>query len=322
MSSELNLFHQTGYTVYAVVFNPSGQVWNTSSSAFETFNASNWTDYDVSLTEKGTSGIYIGDFPTGVTTASVYDYYAYKRVGATPAQSDIRLGAGTVDWTGSHAVVSSSGAMTATDFYAYLLRRGFKRTDKSTEAYEAITDAVQILRRKFEFQEAEEETATTDTITTDGDFKISLESDYGFIQGVVCEDGTDAWPIPIIPRSTFDAAYPDINVTSDRGTPKCAKVYDDTLYIGPIPDKTTYAFRIHHSVRGATISAATTAVPFTDLYRDILSDLATGILFRGVENYQLADYFEAKALTALEDATHRERKNSGDHCFTVKPYEL
>ena len=41
--------------------------------------------------------------------------------------------------------------MTGAEFYAYVLRLGFKRTDKETEFFEACTDAVEEMRRRFGF---------------------------------------------------------------------------------------------------------------------------------------------------------------------------
>lgn len=98
MAGEIQLQYVTGKTVYAVIRNHFGQVWNTAGGAFEAFNASNYTDYDVALTEQGTTGVYAGDFPSAIV-AGVYSLDFRERAGASPAQSDLAVGAGEYDWT-------------------------------------------------------------------------------------------------------------------------------------------------------------------------------------------------------------------------------
>lgn len=54
MAGIIDLGGQSGRTIYFVIRNTAGQVWN--GAAFEAFNASNWANYDVAATEQGTSG--------------------------------------------------------------------------------------------------------------------------------------------------------------------------------------------------------------------------------------------------------------------------
>jgi hypothetical protein len=319
MSNEINLFlQQSGWTVYVVIQNKSGQFWNTSSEEFESFNASNWADYDVSLTEQGSSGIYLGDFPTAVTAAGTYPYYAYRRVGGTPAQSDTRVGNGSEDWTGTASASAASGAMTASDWRDYVLRGGFKRTNMDTEIYEATTDAIQELRRRFDFDEAQVETTTTDTISSLGDFKIEVESDLGLVLGVIIEDGTDGIRLGHISKNLFDERYPDINVTNDRGYPKDFTIYDGHIYIGPIPDQTSYSYRISYSSRAGTITSTTAAVPFTNLYRDALRDLVNYFLYESLDAFDKANYYRDKFERKFVDMTRRERQNQGKDGFATQ----
>lgn len=111
MSAEIRALTSSGLTVYAQVLNGSGQVWN--GTTFETYTAGNWGDYDIALTEQGSSGRYIGNFPSGITTAGDYEFYAYRQLGASPAQSDVAVGVGKVEWSGS-AVVASVDATDTT----------------------------------------------------------------------------------------------------------------------------------------------------------------------------------------------------------------
>lgn len=208
--------------------------------------------------------------------------------------------------------------MIGSDFYAYYLRKGFKRTDKSTEFYEAVTDAVEIMRRRFGFDGDDEEKTTTDTISSLGDFKISVESDFGIIKGIIMEDSEDAHPLIKTSKKEFDELYPDINVTSDQGYPKHYCIYNSSIYIGPIPQSTSYSYRITYSKKGETISSATDPVPFSEEHRDLLALLVDALMYSMMGDYQKGEFKEQKWREEFEIAVRRERINSGDSFFTVR----
>ena len=304
-------------TLYARLMNPSGLWWNGSS--FEAYSAANYTNYDIAMTEQGNSGVYVADFPSAITTAGSYEYFVHRLSGGYPAEGDPVINTGKIDWTGSVSVSSVTGAMTGSEFRDYVLRKGFKRTDKDTELYEATTDAIQEMRRRFKFDEAAVESTTTDTISTLGDFKLTLESDFGLLHGVVMEDGTNAHTLTQASKSKFDELYPDINVTNDRGYPKHFCVYAGQIYIGPIPDRTSYVYRKSYSRRAGTITSSTSGVPFTIHYRDILAQLTMALLYEGLEEMDKASYHKARFEELFAQATHRETVNSGAHCFTMRP---
>jgi len=109
MSNELHAYATSGLTLYAVLLNSTGQLWN--GSAFEAYNGANWTDYDIALTEAG-AGIYLGNMPA--VAAGSYSYAVYEQAGANPATTDTLRGTGYLEWSGS-AVVAQSG-----DAYARL----------------------------------------------------------------------------------------------------------------------------------------------------------------------------------------------------------
>ncbi len=50
-------------TVYALIRNLSGDVWQTTTSTFVTWVSANRANYMIGLTEQGTSGVYAADFP-------------------------------------------------------------------------------------------------------------------------------------------------------------------------------------------------------------------------------------------------------------------
>ena len=208
--------------------------------------------------------------------------------------------------------------MTGSDFYAYVLRKGFKRTDKGTEVYEAITDAIMIMRRKFSFSEAESEAETTDQITVLGDYKLTIESDQGMLHGVKVEDDDNGVPLTRRTKEQFDALYPSADVDSSvRGWPKDYCVYGDQILIGPVPDSVDYNYRVAYSKRGGTVISTTSAVPFTALFRDILCDRVHSLLWDALDEPDRADRSEARFERGFEDATKVERKNKGSGQFCM-----
>lgn len=86
--------HLTGVTVYAIIRNNDGDVWN--GSAFETYSVGSLGDYDIPLTEQGTSGFYAADFPSGIATSDVpYAVTAHQQPGASPEEGDLVVGSET-----------------------------------------------------------------------------------------------------------------------------------------------------------------------------------------------------------------------------------
>jgi len=102
MANEIVFAFPKGFTLYARVFDSTGQVWNTSGTpAFEAWADGNVTDYDIALTDK-TSGQYIGDYPT--TAAGRYKVNVYLQAGGTPAIIDAPLGTGEILWDGTSEI--------------------------------------------------------------------------------------------------------------------------------------------------------------------------------------------------------------------------
>ena len=119
MAKEIQLAHGvTGRTLYAVVRDTVGQVWN--GSAFETYAGGNWTTYAVTMAEEttgGSSGYYRGTFPT--VAAGVYSVEVRWRAGGSPALTDSVVGTGRLEWDGS-AVAAVSSRLAASAYSAPL----------------------------------------------------------------------------------------------------------------------------------------------------------------------------------------------------------
>lgn len=109
MANELQLaLGATGKTLYSVVRNPTGLVWDGSSLV--AYNQANWSQYDIAMTEQAGSGYYTGPFPA--VAAGVYAVEVRERAGGSPAVGDPLVGGGQVEWDGS-AVANPPPAATA-----------------------------------------------------------------------------------------------------------------------------------------------------------------------------------------------------------------
>jgi len=320
MANELRGVTATGSTCYALIVNSVGKFWN--GTAFEDYDSGSYSDYDIAMTEQGVSGIFLGNFPSGITASGTYEYFVKRQLTGSVQETDPVINTGKVDWTGSSSATYAVGSMTGSDFYDYVLRQGFKRTDKSTEVYEAITDAIREMRRRFMFDEAEVEAVTTDSISILGDYQLSLESDFGLLLGVTIEDGTNATPLKQVTKSKFNDLYPDINVTADRGYPLNFTVYAGSIQIGPAPDQVSYSYRVTYSQRGGTVSASTTGVPFTALYRHVLCDTVLSRLFYIMEDFDKGNFYKQRFEDQFLLSVRRERMNSGESVFNQEGFYL
>ena len=83
----------SGSTLYAVLHNPDGTVWNDLNSAWETFNASLWAQYAIALTEQGTSSYYKAAYPT-VAVDALSTVVIYEQSDVAPAITDAASGIG------------------------------------------------------------------------------------------------------------------------------------------------------------------------------------------------------------------------------------
>lgn len=112
MANEIQLAHNaTGRTIYALIRNSTGSVWQTTTSTFVTYATANLANYDIALTEQGTaSRYYAGDMPA--LAAGVYSVSAFDRSGGAPAEGDTLVGVEDIEWSGT-AVVTTSALATA-----------------------------------------------------------------------------------------------------------------------------------------------------------------------------------------------------------------
>ena len=307
MSAELRGVAPSGSGVYTHILNSSGQRWN--GTVFETYAAGNYSNYSIILTEQGASGAFFADFPSALTLSGSYEYLVYLQNGGSPAQGDAIVGTGKVNWGGTATSDVISGAMSGIDFLAYV-KRIFKRTDKDTELYDAMTDAISELRRIYSFDEDEIETTTTDTISVLGDYRLDLESNLGILIGdIQVIDNDDSRPVQKVAKQIFDILYPNQDsATVTRDKPAHFAVFDGKIFLGPVPDKTSYTYRINYSKGSDSISASTVSVPFTKWYREALREGVLAKAWSGLEE-DLAMEHQSKWQFFKEQIMNREDKN-------------
>jgi hypothetical protein len=107
MANELILNYTAGATLYALLFDATGQIYN--GATFEAPGSANWTNYDIALSEAATAtGIYRGSMPA--VAAGAYSYVVRKQAGGTPAVSDVVVGVGSLQWSGTAEVAQSGDA--------------------------------------------------------------------------------------------------------------------------------------------------------------------------------------------------------------------
>ncbi len=104
-AGELHASDPPGETVYAIEWNPSStQVLTAGGSTFGTFSAGSWASYAIPLPETATgSGQYAASESTSIPSGS-YPVTIYKQVGGSPANTDIAIAGGELQWTGSAKV--------------------------------------------------------------------------------------------------------------------------------------------------------------------------------------------------------------------------
>jgi hypothetical protein len=117
MSNEIRFPYTSGSTMTFVVRRPSdSKVWYPGGLVWENHGTGGRTnaDYDIALTDK-LGDYYVGDFPTGITVAGMYDVIFLN--------NGTFFGSQGIDWDGSAR--SESGGV-ALDFIKNVLEGDYK----------------------------------------------------------------------------------------------------------------------------------------------------------------------------------------------------
>lgn len=78
----------SGRTIYMVLHNPDGKVWNKDSAAWEAYVDADWVHYAVPMTEQGASGYYRAAVPMSVLDVNPTSAI-YQQNGVQPDLSDV-----------------------------------------------------------------------------------------------------------------------------------------------------------------------------------------------------------------------------------------
>ncbi len=101
MAGEIQAQWAAGRTLYAIVWNSVGLVWNTSTLAFESFAGGSYANYTIQMVAQGTTlGFYTGTFPPQIIPG-VYSIVVYNQLGGSPAEGDPPVAEGNEEWSGT-----------------------------------------------------------------------------------------------------------------------------------------------------------------------------------------------------------------------------
>jgi len=191
--------------------------------------------------------------------------------------------------------------MTGLEFYNYILRV-FKRTDKSTEIYEAITDTIMEIKLLYAFEDFKEETYTGG-VSALGKYKIALPDDFGHLLGTILliDDNGNEHALIRRTKETFDRLYPNPNSSNvNKGMPADCCIFSGQILLGVVPDSTDYSYQFSYSTEEATqIVAGTTSVPFTERYRWIIRAKVLEMLYFGLGFDNEAAKWQNKAMEGV-----------------------
>ena len=206
--------------------------------------------------------------------------------------------------------------MTGAAFYTYVLKY-FKRDDKETESYQAMTDVVRDIRLRI-VSNLDKTTNVTATQATNS-YSLALPTGYGhLVSDPLVEDtsSSDVYP-PLVKmeRQAFNEQFPDLTTLAYAGRPQYYTVFGDNIIYAPATDRATYRFRIDYTPYGSTeIVSGTADVPFSERYREIVRYGVLQRLYEGMQNYtdaaQAQQAYEAGLYKIQNDFTMLEGENS------------
>ena len=202
--------------------------------------------------------------------------------------------------------------MTGSEFYDYVVRT-FKRTDKSAEVYDAITDTILDMCERMEFEDTKVEAYTVSGISALGDYKLDLPDNFGRLIGDVrWSDGEDSFTLDKSSKQKFNEQFPGHDGTDPiDGEPTNYCVFGNQILLGPVPDDTTYEYQIDYSTFPAdVVTSSTTEVLFTDKARECVKFGTLARVFEVVEAFDLADRYRVRFENELAQFVDREKKNT------------
>lgn len=134
-ADEIHIDYESGATVYAARFQPNGDVFVTDGSSDEVWSTA--ADYDVTMTENGTGGHFVGDFDTSANIGDgTYKVTVYEQLGGSPADSDRAIYVGEIKWKdGAEDICAAASDSATTDA---LITSSHSTTDGKIDTTDAL----------------------------------------------------------------------------------------------------------------------------------------------------------------------------------------
>jgi len=106
MANEIYATYDEGNTLYALVWRKTDdKVWNDTDSQFDTYTDVDIAKYDIPLSNIVDSDYYSADFPTAITSGTVYRIQIFLQTGgAISADDDLGIYQGEIYWDGSSEI--------------------------------------------------------------------------------------------------------------------------------------------------------------------------------------------------------------------------
>lgn len=199
--------------------------------------------------------------------------------------------------------------MTGQAFRNYVVTTAFKRTDKDTELYYATTDVINKILESY--PSADYKQADVDMPLIAGTFAYDLPADFEHMIGdPVIVDGVDSPVLTKMTRPEFQERYSDNKTTSElRQLPKDYCIFGNKLYVGPTPD---YAYTLYYDYSASytgEVTALTPNVPFTNINRLMMKHLVLAVLYKDLDEYDLATFHENEGNKLYHQLIDKEIKN-------------
>lgn len=202
--------------------------------------------------------------------------------------------------------------MSGLELHDYIIRT-FKRTDKTTEVYDAITDTIMDMCEEYGFDENKVEAYTTAGITALGDYKIDLPDDFSHLLGDVrWSDQDESGTLTKLSKQQFNEMFPDPDGDEPiDGEPTHYCLFGKQILIGPVPDDITYEYQIDYSkFPSDPVTSVTSDVMFTDNARECVKFGVLARLYECVEEWDNAARYSQKYDIELSEFIAREKKNT------------
>lgn len=96
-ADEIHVDYESSATLYAARFQPAGNVFVTNGSSDEAWSTAG--DYDVTMTENGSGGHFVGSFDAATNIGDgTFKITVYEQLGGAPADSDRAIYVGEIKW--------------------------------------------------------------------------------------------------------------------------------------------------------------------------------------------------------------------------------